>query len=75
MGNVRIPPLPMATKPTIKASDLRIGNWVITKDGKFIKVENVNDGGINGEWDIEWCVYHLEDIQPIPLTPSILDGS
>src|SRR5215831_7776890 len=55
----------------IKANELRIGNWV-DYQGKKIKVENVNDGGINGEWDSCWATYFHEDLSGIPLSQDIL---
>src|SRR5690349_3438913 len=83
-------PLMQETQTAIKASELRIGNWVIAPKTTFFiedskvpfheipsqykKVESVSDEGINiwmfatGEPE-----FTFDQIQPIPLTPEILE--
>lgn len=57
----------------INANELRIGNLVITNDDKIVKVKNINDDGINGEWDSEWATFYHKWLKGIPLTPEILE--
>lgn len=56
----------------IQVNELRIGNWVKIGSLELI-VENINDEGINGTWDADWCEHGYEDIDPIPLTPAVLE--
>lgn len=57
----------------INANELRIGNLVITDDGKIVKVKNINNDGINGEWDSEWATFYHKWLKGIPLTPEMLE--
>jgi hypothetical protein len=62
----------------IKANELRIGDWVLI-NGAPIKVESVLSDEINLEWrgifddDIDVQGTDLETVNPIPLTPEILE--
>ena len=53
----------------MKATELRIGNFVLTKDGITI-VTDVLEFGININHDC-W-IYDIQDIKPIPLTEEWL---
>lgn len=63
----------------MKETDLMVGDWVMRKNDHPIKIEEilVNDDGyaINGIWDYHelrsWI--NIDDINPIPLTPEILE--
>ena len=48
----------------MKASELRIGNWVLNGFGEPIKVSSINSQSVNG--------YIFETLKPIPLTEEIL---
>jgi hypothetical protein len=72
----------METTPMIKANELRIGNWVYDPFSKsFIQVVNITETGINEGWDGSMDMGYVlsqqaigeEDIEPIPLTPEILE--
>lgn len=54
----------------IAANELRIGNWVIIPIGAVIKTRSIDDTGINTGFDDG---YLLSVINPIPLTPEILE--
>ena len=65
----------------MKANELRIGNYVYNKTDGVIKVEEINDDGINGEFDLCWASYYFEPtyagvekdlIEPILLTEEWL---
>jgi hypothetical protein len=61
----------------LQANELRIGNWV-EWDGKYVKVETIDKDGVttdakpryHGDWEV---FRYADDINPIPLTPDILD--
>ena len=66
----------------MKASELRIGNWVSQFD-KPVKVVSVSsDNGedmegvnVRGGWDGELIAdIDMEDTHPVPLTPEIFDN-
>lgn len=59
----------------IKDTELRIGNWV-TSDNKAIQISDIFDGGINRCNDNYecWPIYDLKNLEPIPLTPEILEA-
>jgi hypothetical protein len=60
----------------IQARELRIGNWV-NLDGYPIQIESIhNEKGVNVWSETEWDISVIEgehNIQPIPLTPEILE--
>jgi hypothetical protein len=63
----------------MKANELRIGNWVMAYNSP-VQIESIDkDGGINytsanDEWTVDyWFVYQIKEIDPIPLTPEILE--
>ena len=58
----------------MKANELRIGNLVYTKGEDIVIVNEINNDGINGEFDLCWASYFFENesIQPIPLTEEWL---
>lgn len=60
----------------MKAADLMIGDWVFA-EGKLTQVTDIDESdGINREWiaGCEDCgCIHEKDIEPIPLTPEILE--
>lgn len=71
----------------MKANELMIGDYVLTSKGVTL-VENINEEGINGQFDMTWAEYHFEDysnsnneylksiyIKPIPLTRKLLEDS
>lgn len=53
----------------MEAKELRIGNWVTTRDG-LTQVEDVLTFGINMQHDC-W-LYDIIEVTPIPLTEEIL---
>ena len=63
----------------IQANELRIGNWVYVDDSPVQITSIDKDGGINhtsGDdgWTVDyWFIYQIKDIDPIPLTPEILE--
>ena len=72
----------------MKENELMIGDWVQVKDcidqsyyfdeyepGEIVQVRELLDNGINPNWagaEVS-SILGLEDIQPIPLTPEILE--
>lgn len=57
----------------IKANELRLGNWLIDKDGKLFKVTSIDDGSCDG-WINGVSEFRiLAHLNPIPLTPEILE--
>jgi len=66
----------------LEAKDLRIGNYLKDDNGRYIKIESINQSVINENWDgpinESDKTYKLipglglEDCEPIPLTPEIL---
>lgn len=68
------------TRPTIKTSELRLGNWVFGhnpatmayKQVGYFKVDDINEEGVNtyrvDGFDTESAYY-----EPIPLTPELLE--
>ena len=57
----------------IDARQLMIGNY-LTVDGKYIRVKDIGDDGINIFWYHEMTHYDVlfEDLEPIPLDNEIL---
>jgi len=56
----------------IKPNDLRIGNVLKRYDGEIVIVENINEAGINGEFDLCWSTYIYNELSGIPLTEEWL---
>jgi hypothetical protein len=54
----------IATETALKASDLRVGNWVELKNSGFIKIDIDNIGDV---------VSNLAIFKPIELTPELLE--
>lgn len=68
MGNVRIQPLSTYTQTAIKASELRIGNWLITYATALPQYFKITS------WHIKYFDENgIRDESPIPLTPEILE--
>lgn len=68
-----------ATQQTVKASELRIGNF-IEAQGKIILVESIHEKGLNVYSTVEYGHtsviepdISLSEANPIPLTPEILE--
>src|SRR5690349_17339716 len=67
----------------ITANELRIGNWVQTKEGEAVQCRNIDADGINlegwaqpidaGGGDIFTHEHFYKGLDPIPLTPEILE--
>ena len=59
----------------VNVNELMIGDWVEYK-GDLIQVEELLQGGINGEWEM-WGelsdVMRYDDLHPIPLSDQILE--
>jgi hypothetical protein len=70
-----------ATQPPIKASELRVGNWVQVSSGVLrLQVESIHENGINVWASIEYGHtavidpdYGYNNLGPIPLSPEILE--
>lgn len=72
----------------LRAEELMVGDWVRVKDcidqfyyfdeyepGEIVQVREILDNGINPNWagaEVSG-ILGLEDIQPIPITPEILE--
>jgi hypothetical protein len=62
----------------IKDEEIRVGNWLVYegyKGKKFVKVTDIFNGGINminDNYEVS-PEYDLAQLQPIPLTPEILE--
>ena len=57
----------------MKANEMMIGDWVLNGCGNLMQVTAIFEDGINGVCEGgEWCDLY-EDINPIPLTPEILN--
>ena len=59
----------------MKADELMIGDWVLNGCGNPIRVKELLEDGINGEWDGCECyglVELYDDIKPIPIDLDIL---
>lgn len=60
----------------MRADELMIGDWVLNTCGNPIRVKELLEDGINGEWDGSEC-YGVEavydDIKPIPIDEDILE--
>lgn len=56
----------------LQISDLSIGDWVMVK-GKAVKVESL--GKIRNYVELEGslALFHIKAVQPIPITPEILE--
>lgn len=56
----------------LQISDLSIGDWVMVK-GKAVKVESL--GKIRNYVELEGslALFHIKAVQPIPVTPEILE--
>jgi hypothetical protein len=59
----------------IDAKELRVGNCVMDGAGRIMVVENIQDRSINRLIDGDGVSgsYSLEGLQPMPLTPEILE--
>lgn len=63
----------------IKASDLRIGNWISGQNDPPMKVVSLGRGSVELRFDGvdedygDWA-YDDDDLRPIPLTPEILEA-
>ena len=60
----------------MKADELMIGDWVLNTFGTPIRVKELLEDGINGEWDGCECyglVELYDDIKPIPIDEDILE--
>lgn len=60
----------------MKANELMIGDWVKLKDGGPLQMEDVSGTGMFKKWtsDGEYMIpYSYDEIEPIPLTPEILE--
>ena len=65
-------------KEQLKASELRIGNWISGPSdsyGKITAIDNIRrDEGILSVIKFDYGpYYHMEAINPIPITPEILE--
>lgn len=63
------------TKTTLKASELRIGNFVKDKEGNILPVHGISEEERGIIWYGEEMGFYLElnEIEPIPLTPELLE--
>ena len=55
----------------MKATELRIGNWVKAPEGAMFNGYDIQWSLANFYW-VEECVYDMDDFQPIPLTEEWL---
>jgi hypothetical protein len=65
----------LKTKTTLSASELRLGNWIKTPNGKPMCVKNILENSVNQKIDGDGVIgsYQLGNFEPIPLSPDILE--